>query len=226
MPRLQDGAINATSSLLVIFPKYQWWLGDFGWADISIATLVFTPVLETIHVLRTIVSGSLQTQEKCTSGFSSCHNSHGEEKSCKWRLRFGGIILCSGGICNWSCVQEKGDVLQSQKLPFQQETCFTLQYNACLMTDDQLWPQTQDMTFFSPQLVLHTEATRNTPAPCAPPGVDLERDFSSHRTQVGVVAEGRPPLHCESKGCCWFLVQCMLQGKDKPQRGLACRRFG
>lgn len=69
MPRLLDGAINAISSLLVIFLKYQWWLRDFGWVDISIGTLVFTPVLETIHVLKTIVSGSLQTQEKCTSGF-------------------------------------------------------------------------------------------------------------------------------------------------------------
>lgn len=89
--------------------------------------------------------------------------------------------------------------MQSQKLPFQQEMCFILQYNTFLMTDNQLWPQTQAVTYFFPQFFQHTEASRNTTAPCAPPSFELERDFGSHRMQVSMVAEGRPLLHCEQR---------------------------
>lgn len=69
MPRLLDGAINVTSSLLLILLKHQEWQSHFSSVDISIAMLLFTPVLETIHVLEMIVSGSLQAQEKYSSAF-------------------------------------------------------------------------------------------------------------------------------------------------------------
>lgn len=50
-PGLLDGAISAISSFLVVFLKYPWWLRDVSHADVSIAMLVFTPLLEMIHVL-------------------------------------------------------------------------------------------------------------------------------------------------------------------------------
>jgi len=69
VPRLLDGAINVTTSSLVILLKYQQRLRHFGSLDIAIARTVFTPVLETVHALEIIIPGSLLTQEKWSSAF-------------------------------------------------------------------------------------------------------------------------------------------------------------
>lgn len=95
------------------------------------------------------------------------------------------------------------------------------------MTDNQLWPQTQAVTYFFPQLILSAHWSHEEyHGPVCSTKLWAGERFRQPQNpgEHGGWREASSALW--AKDVAGFLAQCTLQEKDKPQRGLAWGRFG